>query len=70
MVDFHCELFDRCINHSDDKEDDSDNEDLKLSKDAKSFMKTTKKVHLPTLPDINNRTRDLRSAFFFNFLKN
>jgi len=34
MVDFHCELFDRCINNSDDKEDDHDQNDFEMSKDA------------------------------------
>ena len=47
MVDFHCELFDRCINHSDEQEDTTNANDanLKMSKDAKDVMEAVKKVH-------------------------
>ena len=47
MVDFHCELFDRCINHSDDQEDTTNANDanLKMSKDAKDVMEAVKKVN-------------------------
>ena len=47
MVDFHCELFDRCINHSDEQEDTNANDaNLKMSKDAKDVMEAVKKVHV------------------------
>ena len=47
MVDFHCELFDRCINHSDEQEDTNANDaNLKMSKDAKDVMEAVKKVHI------------------------
>ena len=47
MVDFHCELFDRCINHSDEQEDTNANDaNLKMSKDAKDVMEAVKKVYI------------------------
>ena len=48
MVDFHCELFDRCINHSDEQEDttNADDANLKMSQDAKDVMEAVKKVHI------------------------
>ena len=48
MVDFHCELFDRCINHSDEQEDTTNANDanLKMSKDAKDVMEAVKKVYI------------------------
>ena len=44
MVDFHCELFDRCINNSDDKEDNTDQKEFKMSKDALDVANSVKKV--------------------------
>ena len=44
MVDFHCELFDRCINHSDDKEDNNDQKEFEMSKDALDVANSVKKV--------------------------
>ena len=44
MVDFHCELFDRCINNCDDKEDDNDQKDFEMSKDALDVADSVKMV--------------------------
>ena len=44
MVDFHCELFDRCINNCDDKEDDNNQKDFEMSKDALDVANTVKMV--------------------------
>jgi len=62
MVDFHCELFDRCINHSDEQEDTTNANDanLKMSKDAKDVMEAVKKVH--KVCPIENNT-NLNSIF-------
>ena len=48
MVDFHCELFDRCINNSDDKEDDNDQKDFEMSKDALDVADSVKMVSFET----------------------
>ena len=49
MVDFHCELFDRCINNSDDKEDDHDQNDFEMSKDALDTTNSDSKVCVTVL---------------------
>ena len=43
MVDFHCELFDRCLNQG-DKEDTNDQEHLNMDKDALKVFNAVKKV--------------------------
>ena len=48
MVDFHCELFDRCINNCDDKEDDNDQKDFEMSKDALDVADSVKMVSFET----------------------
>jgi len=62
MVDFHCELFDRCINHSDEQEDTTNANDanLKMSKDAKDVMEAVKKTENESKSTMHPSRRPLK----------
>ena len=71
MVDFHCELFDRCINNCDDKEDDNDQKDFEMSKDALDVADSVKMVSFETKhwnfsSEIQIRSTNFIENFKFN----
>ena len=70
MVDFHCELFDRCINNCDDKEDDNDQKDFEMSKDALDVADSVKMVSsqlsVAILTQAISKTKNVCMNYFFN----
>ena len=67
MVDFHCELFDRCINNCDDKEDDNDQKDFEMSKDALDVADSVRMVSFETKRWNFSSELQIRST---NFIEN